>query len=317
MLIACVLLFTDCTRMNASNSTSYMVSPASFELCLLTKETEQCRPLLLHKAHHRNIVVASLIISAIAIVVNMVEIRLIYKKQMRSTTECVLLSLSVADLMTATCFAAIKLNELNLLPRGDFVYILILAFTIIATSIMHIFLLTIERVIAIVSPFWHKVHITPGRIYIALIIIWLHLVVTYVGKAVSFKMKIASFDDMLDIHLKFVSIAFFVMSIIILTSYAVILKRVKSFAPEKTSNQAQTVRKRKERRLIITSSLISGICFICYLPYTIVAWISLLWIFRFQFCLFLPTLLNPLVYFFSNQCIKKVTKQSRPESQEP
>ena len=182
---------------------------------------------------------------------------------------------------------------------------------------MHIFLLTIERVIAIVSPFWHKVHITPGRIYIALIIIWLHLVVTYVGKAVSFKMKIASFDDMLHIHLKFVSIAFFVMSVIILTSYAVILKRVKSYAPEKTSTQSQTVRKRKERRLIITSSLISGICFICYLPYTIVAWISLLWIFRFQFCLFLPTLLNPLVYFFSNQCIKKVTRQSTAESQEP
>ena len=114
-------------------------------------------------------------------------------------------------------------------------------------------------------------------------------------------MQVVHFYRMLEFYLKLVSIVFALVSIIIFSSYALIIKKFNSSINTETSNsQVQPARKRSERKLILTSCLVSATCLICYLPYVVVVWISILWVFRFQVCVCLATLLNPLVYFFSS-----------------
>ena len=273
---------------------------------------EQCKLLILHKTHHKNIIMASLVICMIAIVVNTMEIGLLGKKKKRSKTELILLSLSTADLITAINLAIIRLNGLNLIPPEGFIYILVLTFSMILISIMHLLVMTVERTVAVTAPFWHKANITRKRVQITLSILWLNQLFMYLGKLLLFKKGNISFNRAMIMYLKFVSIVFFLTSIIIFISYAVIITKVKSSLKEGSSNEEYSSRKRKQRRLIIITCLISGTCFICYLPYTIVAWFSIVWVFRFQFCLCLSTLLNPLVYFFSSIYMQRINNRKTP-----
>ena len=290
-------------------------STTPFRLCPLLDSIAQCKLVQMNIVHYENIIITSLIISVAAIAVNAVEIGLIWKQQQRTRTEYILLSLAVADLMSAASMTLNKLSELYMIPHEGFAYILYAAFAMISTSILHLLLMTLDRVVTVVAPFWHKVHVTLKRTGIALSIIWLNMVVSYISSVILFESKSISFMTGVRIYLEMASIVFFLMSIMMFISYIIIVRKAKSSISKSSSIQHDSSRKGKERRLIITTCCILGICFICYLPYTIVVWYSIIWVFRFQICVCFATLLNPLVYFFSYQCLKKFTKQRTPEVQ--
>ena len=257
--------------------------------------------------------VVSLLISILAIIMNVVEIGLLLHKRKQTRTEVVLISLSMADIMVATCLTVTKLNHLGVIPSSGFIYILILTFFMILTSILHVVVITVERVVAVMYPFWHKAYVTRRKIVIALCIIWLQLVLGYSTEMVLIKVYRVPLNKLMLGTMKFISALFFTMALFVITAYTLIVLRFKCSLNSKQS-QDQAMRRSKERRLVITSCSISGVYIVCHLPYTVAIWYSFVWVFKLQICISLSALMNSLVYFFLFKCMETASMESRDNS---
>ena len=285
--------------------------------CPLQEMGQLCELIQIHETQLKLLTVASFWINVVAILMNVVDICLICKQKKRTRTENILISLSIADLSVAVTFVVTKvLINFQLTSNNDFLYVQILTFSMTITSMAHATLMTGERLIAVVYPFWHRARCTQKKMTMGLLIIWLYLASTYLLKVLLFKFKVISFFTLLTKTLRISSTIFLLMSILIFSSYAIIVKKQRSFPTKEVSNQAQESRKRRERRLMTTSGLISTSCFICYLPYIVAVWFGIGWVFRFQLCVHLAALLNPLVYFFSYRCMNRMTRNRANAIQE-
>ena len=266
--------------------------------------------LLMRKAIPQSLTWACISVSILAIVINVMEIGLIFKKKRTTRAESVLISLSFADVLVATGLGVLKLNDLGLIPPIDFSYILILTFFLVVTSLLHVILLTVERIVVMISPFWHKAVVTRKKIVITLFMIWALLGLGYSIEMVSIKVYKLDMSKLMLGTMKFVSALFFTMSIFMFVAYALIVLRFRiSLTSEQKKGRGQKSRRTKEKRLLLTSCMISGIYIMCHLPYTVAIWYNFIWVFRLHICISLSALMNSLVYFFFFKCMKRSSHQ--------
>lgn len=112
------------------------------------------------------------IVSAVIIIVNIIEIFLIAKRRRHITTyEALLLSLSVADFLVGVSTVVFTIGQNKSMSAAILVGSPMFYFTLMS-SLLHLSTLTIDRAIAVAYPLKHRYWVSKTRIVLCIISLW-------------------------------------------------------------------------------------------------------------------------------------------------
>ena len=237
-----------------------------------------------------------LIIPALIIIVNLIEIYLIGKRRHHITTyEALLLSLSVADFSVgvSTVVFTVGLNKsistVKLISSPVF-------YCTLMSSLLHLSALTIDRAVAVVYPLKHRYWVSKTRIFICIIALWIISLV--ISLPLVLEQNVSSYKKIVFGYLMLVESGVMVVSYAIIIYMAVIRrrKRLKTSTGNRSSQQKKDMK--KDLRLVLMSFAVvlsfSGLTF----PFVVKIVANRKPNFDEKLSFVINSMINPLVYFF-------------------
>eukprot|EP00794_Sanderia_malayensis_P000071 gene71-668_t len=235
------------------------------------------------------------IFSFAIVIVNMIEIILISRqKRSKTSYEMLLLGLSAADLLVglseiglATMYFLAEYNICNC----SFDSSAIVLWYSISASLCHIWLITVDRVFAVVWPFKHRIWVTKRRVVICIIFAWF---ICLIVVPLCLLMKAGS--TLTETVLGYV--AFDVVGIM-LVSYTLLVYKV--FGHQRRNIMASTsqgLAAQRERSLLIMCVTIAASFCALTVPFASTAVTHRPVKFAMKAALIFNSLTNPLIYFF-------------------
>ncbi|XP_065063819.1 mas-related G-protein coupled receptor member A6-like [Rhopilema esculentum] len=273
--------------------------------------------------------VISLLVAVFAIVLNILEIRVILRKFKKATDfELVLLNLSIADLLSGLDFAVISCFSIHAYrnsPNGikvnsDLVFAVILFST--STSTTFVIFIGLERFFAVKLPLKHRMFHTDRRRFLyCLLGTWLfNFVITTLAMVID---KFALRSDQL--HVGSDGLGYFVASYLTLGSlfiiilytwlgHTILVRSVKllDFDKKDPTLNPKVIKRamKKEKATIFVCILVLASFLACNLPLVAQLYQASLDSLS-AIVMKLNTVLNPLVYFFKGYLEKRYAKISK------
>ena len=243
---------------------------------------------------------AVLVTSIVAQVANAVEI-IYLRKKTKTVFICLLLSLCLADMFTS--FAWSVYISLYLLQIHITSLIMILLVPTIASSLLHITAIAIDRYFSAFYPILHLVRMNTIKVKILLILaVWSTPIATAMG--VLAKIASGSFPEITDIFLMFLGIFIIVTRALLVGFYAMIIKKIFMLSKARRkleANKTQAGANRYEKATVVKCFVVTLTFFAFTYPFAI----GLIQkkhspnLFT-AVLLVLNSLVNPLAYFFTD-----------------
>ena len=244
------------------------------------------------------------VITCIIIIINFIEtLILIRNRKWLTNFECLLLSLSISDLLVG-----ISNGLLNLLVRIGTIQIAtnpvlsVLRFSI-ACSLSHTVAITLDRLVAVVYPLRHRMLSTRKNIMVLLMITWSFSLLVFPITLTSSNIRIRLC----------LAILIIITSIVILISYSFIIHKAvikrRRFLSSSNTND-QSVKMKKEFNLVWICFVIAVTFIAMMLPFSISAIIHSEPSVYMRISLLANSIINPLIYFFWKYLYKNHEKNS-------
>ena len=251
------------------------------------------------------------IIISIIIIINLIEIAILIKNRKRLTNyECLLLSLSVSDLLVGLSKGSVNL----LISIGIRRVVtdeeqLIVCFSI-ACSLSHTVAITMDRLLAVVCPMKHRVLSTRKNMIWLLIIAWSFSLLVFPISLISIKHVILS-----------LAVLIIPISVVIIISYSFIIhkaviKRRRFFSTSNSDSSEQSIKLKREINLVCMCFVISLTFIIMTVPFSISALIHDNQSLNTRVLLVANSITNPLMYFFWKFIDRKVTARISRETKQ-
>ena len=242
------------------------------------------------------------IIISLIIFINFVEIVILIRNRKRLTNyECLLLSLSVSDLLVGlTKGSANLLVSMGNLQVASEQERLIVCFSV-ACSLTHTIAITLDRLFAVAYPMKHRVLSTRKNTIVLLIIAWSFSLLVFPIKFISMN------------HVKVsLSVLIIVISLLILMTYSFIInkaviKRRRFLLTTNSQSSEQSIKMKREFNLVCMCFLISITFITMSVPFSISAIIDGEPSLNARFLLIANSIANPMMYFFWKCIDRKVT----------
>ena len=255
-----------------------------------------------------------------------------YKKK-RSNYECVLLSLSIADLLFGLSNFSIGISFFtSQLHEEVFEITVTTYFFFILTSILHLSWITIDRLWAVYAPIKHNYTVTKKRINILLAFTWLATTFVSLFLILHDELVVEKGKDLppngvsienITVHVSRyqktmeTTLSSFIVGInvIFVVSYGLLIYVILEKSKRLNNNKNQQVSSsfNKETKVVITCLLIS-VSFLCFtLPFAITVFVDGKSSYVSGFFLQLNSAANSIVYFLRNK-ITTLCKAKKPDS---
>ena len=249
------------------------------------------------------------IIVSIVIIINFIELVILIRNRKKLTNyECLLLSLSVSDLLVGLSKGPVTLLiSIGVITVPTDQELSMLWFSL-ACSLSHTVAITLDRLVAVAYPIKLRMLSTRKNTMVLLIIVWsfslLVFPITLTSSNIRIKLCLA--------------ILIIITSIVILISYSFIIHKAvikrRRFFSSSNSND-QTVKMKKNFNLVWMCFIISMTFIAMMLPFSISAIIYDEPPVSFRLPVVANSMINPMLYFFWKFIDRKVTRRQDTLSQ--
>ena len=250
--------------------------------------------------------ITDLAIGFLVAALNVFEIIIIARIKKRKKYEVLLLSLSFSDCLfgvSNVLLASLYIsNECHARGLLECFYILYLFFFF--SSMFHLTIMSIDRVIAVVKPFKHKFLFTRRRIYIIIAIIWSFTLIICGSLFIADELTELSVQKVESEKEMIVSITIIIVDVVMIFSYSIIIY----YYSLKNSVATQPTKRQKKLPIIC---IILGATFVLFtLPFALLVFTMEDVPFYANVILVGNSGVNSIVYFFRDKIEERVHKNA-------
>ena len=223
------------------------------------------------------IAVLSIVMSPIIIFGNVLVLLAVWKDPLKklqsSPTNLITTSLAIVDLLAGLIVCPVRLYwilAIYLEDRPPFDLSVIFAIHVFSVNISfgHMFLLTVDRVFAIVTPLHYRVTVTNKRVLIACCACWIYFIV-FGCAFIIFRDFFAIIGIVYNVQLLTIFVSMLVMYVVIMFRFHSYSKRRREEDQSSSLRQRRIVLKR-ERNLMKAITIVVSAFLICYMPWFVV-----------------------------------------------
>ena len=248
--------------------------------------------------------ITDLVIGFLVAVLNIIEIVIIARIKKRKKYEVLLLSLSLSDCLfgISNVILVYITNECHARSLLECSYILYLFFVL--TSMLHLTFMSIDRVIAVVKPFKHKLLLNQRRTNIIIAMLWSFTLVACGSLFTADELKQLSIQKVESEKEIIVSITIIVVDIVMIFSYSIIIYH------HRLKNKVATQLTKRQKNLPIICIILGATFVLFTLPFALLVFTMEDVPFYANVILVGNSGVNSIAYFFRDKIEERIHKKA-------
>ena len=193
--------------------------------------------------------VSFFVIGVVIITLNVAEIIIITRKKNRRKHEYLLIGMSSSDTLLGSSFLIYRV--IDVYASIPVTPIFIIFFFCLTASVLHILIISIERLVAVLYPIQHKVFFTMKKLKMLISVVWICTLAITTAVAVSVDKTKCTNDGHVLSEALAVAIMIFTVDVLYISIYCVILKKLWTSHQSSTGNSMANIIQKRERKAMI------------------------------------------------------------------